>query len=395
MRPSSQRMNSEQLLSKLIAFDTTSTTSNLELIDYIRNYLDDYSIKSLLIPNDDNTRANLYATIGPDDIGGVMLSGHTDVVPTNGQNWNSDPYQVKSDDDAFYGRGACDMKGFIASALAGVPRMTSLKLKTPIHLAFSYDEEIGCVGVKKLINAMESFEVKPRIGLIGEPTDMKMIVGHKGKAAFKVTLTGSSCHSAYITNGVNAVEYAAELVSFIRKMNLKVQQQPLDNSYSVPHSTFHVGNINGGTALNIVPKSCQFEFEVRNLPQEQLDSLMHDVKHYARDVLLPDMKAKYEHCDIQFEPIASYPGLHTDIKSSVIDYTRLINPIDEMGDNVSFGTEAGLFDQQLGINSVVCGPGSIDQAHKPDEFVLRSQIQICDQMITNLVTRCTDSFPYS
>jgi acetylornithine deacetylase len=386
-------MNSELLLSKLIAFDTTSTTSNIELIDYVRNYLDDYSIKSLLVPNDDNTRANLYATIGPDDIGGVMLSGHTDVVPTSGQNWNSDPYQIKSDDHAFYGRGACDMKGFIACALAGVPQMVNLKLKTPIHLAFSYDEEIGCVGVKKLINAMGNFEVKPRIGLIGEPTDMKMIVGHKGKAAFKVKLTGSSCHSAYITNGVNAVEYAAELVSFIRKMNLKVQQQPLDNSYSVPHSTFHVGNINGGTALNIVPKSCQFEFEVRNLPQEQLDSLMHDVKHYAKDVLLPDMKAKYEHCDIKFEPIASYPGLHTDIKSSVIDYTRLINPIDEMGDNVSFGTEAGLFDQQLGINSVVCGPGNIEQAHKADEFISRSQMQICDQMITNLVTRCTDSFP--
>jgi acetylornithine deacetylase len=394
MQPTSQRMNSEQLLEKLIAFDTTSTTSNLELINYIRNYLDGYSIKSLLIPNDDNTCANLYATIGPDDIGGVMLSGHTDVVPTSGQNWNSDPYQVKSDDNAFYGRGACDMKGFIACALAGVPQMVNLKLKTPIHLAFSYDEEIGCVGVKKLINAMEQFEIKPRIGLIGEPTDMKMIVGHKGKAAFRVKLTGSSCHSAYITNGVNAVEYAAELVSFIRKMNLKVQQQPLDNSYSVPHSTFHVGNINGGTALNIVPKSCQFEFEIRNLPQQQLDSLIHDVKHYAKDVLLTDMKAKYEYCDIQFESIASYPGLDTNINSSVIDYTRLINPVDEMGDNVSFGTEAGLFDQQLGINSVVCGPGSIDQAHKPDEFVSRSQMQICDQMITNLVTRCTNAFPY-
>jgi acetylornithine deacetylase len=395
MQSTSRQMNSEQLLSKLIAFDTTSTTSNLELIDYIRNYLDDYSIKSLLIPNVDNTCANLYATIGPDDIGGVMLSGHSDVVPTRGQHWNSDPYQIKSDDNAFYGRGACDMKGFIACALASVPQMVDLKLKTPIHLAFSYDEEIGCVGVKKLINVMEDFEIKPRIGLIGEPTDMKMIIGHKGKAAFKVILTGSSCHSAYITNGVNAVEYAAELVSFIRKMNLKMQQQTLDNSYSVPHSTFHVGNISGGTALNIVPKSCQFEFEIRNLPQQNLDSLIHDVKHYAKDVLLADMRTKYEHCDIQFESIASYPGLDTVINSVVIDYTRLINPVDEMGDNVSFGTEAGLFDQQLGINSVVCGPGSIDQAHKPDEFVSRSQMQICDQMMTNLVTRCTDSFPYA
>ena len=388
------KMNSEQLLTKLIAFDTTSTTSNLELIDYIRNYLDDYSIKSLLIPNEDNTRANLYATIGPDDIGGVMLSGHTDVVPTSGQNWNSNPYQIKSNDDAFFGRGACDMKGFIACALAGVPEMVALNLKTPIHLAFSYDEEIGCVGVKKLINAMDSFEVKPRIGLIGEPTDMKMIVGHKGKAAYTVKFTGSSCHSAYITNGVNAVEYAAELVCFIRKMNIKVQQQPLDNSYSVPHSTFHVGNINGGTALNIVPKSCQFQFEIRNLPEEQIAGFIHEIKHYAQDILLPDMQAKFEHCNIEFEPISNYPGLHTDTASSVIEYTRLINPVNEIGDNVSFGTEAGLFDKQLGINSVVCGPGSIDQAHKPDEYVSRSQMQICDRMISNLVTRCTDPFPY-
>ena len=248
-------LNSEKFLSRLIGFDTTSTTSNLELIDFIRNYLDDYSIKSLLIHNDDQTCANLYATIGPDDLGGVMLSGHTDVVPTTGQDWNSDPYQMKSNDNALIGRGACDMKGFIACALAAVPQMVAQPIVTPIHLAFSYDEEIGCVGVKKLIDAMQGFEVKPRIGLIGEPTDMKMVPGHKGKAAFKVDVTGSSCHSAYITSGVNAVEYAAELISFIRHMNLEVQQrQQLDESYSVPHSTFHVGNISGGTALNIVPK---------------------------------------------------------------------------------------------------------------------------------------------
>jgi acetylornithine deacetylase len=390
------QLTSEDILSRLIAFDTTSTTSNLELIDYVRNYLDDYSISSQLVHNDDATCANLYATIGPQDIGGVMLSGHTDVVPTSGQNWNSDPYALKSDDQLYFGRGTCDMKGFIACALAGVPQMTTQPLRTPVHLAFSYDEEIGCVGVKKLISAMDGFEVKPRIGLIGEPTNMQMVIGHKGKAAFRVEFTGVSCHSAYITNGVNAVEYAAELISFIRNMNGQVRQrQMLDNGYSVPHSTFHVGNISGGTALNIVPKQCQFEFEIRNLPQDRLDDLSHEIKHYATDVLLADMRSRIEQADIQFTPISNYPGLNTDANSKVIEYTRSINPVDEIGENASFGTEAGLFDQHLGINSVVCGPGSIEQAHKPDEFISRRQMQYCDTMISNLLQRCIDPYPYS
>ncbi len=388
------QLNSEELLTRLIGFDTTSTTSNLELIDFVRNYLDGFSIQSELVHNDAATCANLYATIGPNDTGGVMLSGHTDVVPTSGQDWHSDPYQLKSDDQLYYGRGSCDMKGFIACVLAGIPQLTAQSLQTPVHLAFSYDEEIGCVGVKKLIGAMQGFEVKPRIGLIGEPTNMQMVIGHKGKAAFRVEFSGASCHSAYITNGVNAVEYAAELISFIRNMNNQMQQREMiDQGYSVPHSTFHVGNISGGTALNIVPRQCAFEFEIRNLPQDKLEDLVHEIKHYAVDVLLADMQSKFDQSDIQFTPISHYPGLHTDASSGVIEYTRTINPVDEMGDNVSFGTEAGLFDQQLGINCVVCGPGSIDQAHKPDEFVTRQQIKHCDDMISNLVHCCVDPFP--
>ena len=389
-------LTSEKILSRLIGFDTTSTTSNLQLIDFIRNYLDAYSITSQLVHSEDKTRANLYATIGPDDIGGVMLSGHTDVVPTDGQNWNSDPYQLKSDDSFYYGRGSCDMKGFIACVLAGLPQMVAQPLKTPVHLAFSYDEETGCVGVKKLITAMNGFTVKPRIGLIGEPTEMKMVVGHKGKAAYRVEITGSSCHSAYISNGVNAVEYAAELVSFIRNMNRVIQDRNMtDDGYSVPYSTFHVGNIKGGTALNIVPKQCQFEFEIRNLPQDNLDELVHEIKHYARDTLLPDMQTRFEQSDIQFNPISNYPGLNTSLESNVIEYTRSINPVNEIGDHVSFGTEAGLFDQGPGINSVVCGPGSINQAHKPDEYVSRQQMQFCEQLIENLVDRCTRPFPFA
>ena len=382
-----KQMNSEQILARLIAFDTTSTTSNLQLIDFVRNLLDEQAIASQLVHNDDRSCANLYATIGPDNIGGVMLSGHTDVVPTTGQDWNSDPYQMLGNDQLLIGRGACDMKGFIACVLAALPQISAGSLQTPIHLAFSYDEEIGCVGAKRLVESMTGFEVKPRIGLIGEPTDMAMVLGHKGKVSYRVTVTGLSCHSAYISNGVNAVEYAAELIAFIRAMNARVQQQQLDQSYSVPHSTFHVGNIKGGTALNIVPKQCEFEFEIRNLPQQDIETLVHDIKHYANDVLLADMRERYPEAAIEFDELSYYPGLHTDPASTVIAYTRAINPIDRIGDNVSFGTEAGLFDD-IGINCLVCGPGSIDQAHKPDEFVKREQMAYCDQMIENLVHRC-------
>jgi len=386
----SGQMNSEQILARLIAFDTTSTTSNLQLIDFVRNLLDEHAIASQLVHNDDRSCANLYATIGPDNIGGVMLSGHTDVVPTTGQDWNSDPYRMLGDDQLLIGRGACDMKGFIACVLAALPRISAGSLQTPIHLAFSYDEEIGCVGAKRLVETMAGFEVKPRIGLIGEPTDMAMVLGHKGKVSYRVTVTGLSCHSAYISNGVNAVEYAAELIAFIRAMNVRVQQQQLDQSYSVPHSTFHVGNIKGGTALNIVPRQCQFEFEIRNLPQQDIETLVHDIKHYANDVLLADMRERYPDAAIEFDELSYYPGLHTDPASTVIAYTRAINPIDRIGDNVSFGTEAGLFDD-IGISCLVCGPGSIDQAHKPDEFVKREQMAYCDQMIENLVHRCREA----
>jgi len=383
-------MTSEQLLACLIAFDTTSSTSNLALIDFARNLLDDHGIAAQLVHSDDRSRANLYATIGPDDAGGVMLSGHTDVVPTAGQAWHSDPYTMQTSAELLTGRGACDMKGFIACVLAALPQIAAKPLQTPIHLAFSYDEEIGCVGARRLVESMAGFEVKPRIGLIGEPTDMAMVLGHKGKVSYRVTVSGLSCHSAYISDGVNAVEYAAELISFIRAMNARVRQQQLDQSYTVPYSTFHVGNIKGGTALNIVPRECTFEFEIRNLPQQDLEALAHDIRHYASDVLLPDMRARYAEADIRFDELSCYPGLHTDPASAVIAYTRAINPVDRIGDNVSFGTEAGLFDN-IGIECLVCGPGSIDQAHKPDEFVRRDQLRLCDRMLENLVHRCRET----
>lgn len=385
------RLTSLQILEQLISFDTTSRQSNLQLIDYVRNLLNDYGVDSTLVFNDAETCANLYTTIGPLDAGGVMLSGHTDVVPTTGQSWKSDPYQLKLCDELIFGRGSCDMKGFIACVLAILPEMVDKKLMTPIHLAFSYDEEIGCLGAKRLVERMKDFEVRPKVGVIGEPTSMNMVLGHKGKLSYQVDFIGNSCHSAYISDGVNAIEYAAELISYIRKMNQKMQDtRQLDAGYTVPWSTFHVGTIEGGTALNIVPKQCGFEFEIRNLPQQDLEELAHDIKHFARDILLKDMRERFEGSDIKFIETSHYPGLKTDPASSVIELTRTVNPVNQIGDNVSFGTEAGLFDG-IGINSVICGPGSIDQAHKPDEFVSRHQIEICDQMMSNLVQHCRNT----
>jgi acetylornithine deacetylase len=279
------------------------------------------------------------------------------------------------------------MKGFIACTLAALPQMRAESLQTPIHLAFSYDEEIGCVGAKRLVAAMDGFEVRPRLGLIGEPTRMRLVLAHKGKVSYRVTVRGLSCHSAYIDRGVNAVEFAAELIAYIRGMNRKAREELSDPGYSVPHTTFHVGNIGGGTALNIVPRQCSFEFEIRNLPQQDLDSLVHGIRHYANDTLLPEMRARHPESDIEFEEISSYPGLNTDPASSVVDYARAINPGAKIGDNASFGTEAGLFDG-IGIDCLVCGPGSIDQAHKPDEYVSREQLEHCDRMLENLVHRC-------
>ena len=383
-------LTSEQLLERLIGFDTTSRGSNLALIDFVRNLLDDNGIVSQLVSSEDGTRANLYATIGANDRSGVMLSGHTDVVPTTGQDWSSDPYRMRTTDDLLYGRGSCDMKGFIACTLAALPALTARRLHTPVHLAFSYDEEVGCVGARRLAETMAGFEVRPRFGIIGEPTSMQMVLGHKGKLSYRVSVRGFSCHSAYIDGGVNAVEYAAALIDFIRARNQQAQAALSDSSYSVPHSTFHVGNVRGGTALNIVPRECEFEFEIRNLPQQDLYALAHDIRHYAEDILLPDMRTRHPDSAIEFEETSSYPGLHTDPDAAVVHYTRAINPVDAFGDNVSFGTEAGLFDA-IGIECLVCGPGSIEQAHKPDEFIAREQLAQCDAMLENLVHRCRDA----
>jgi len=378
-----------ELLSTLVSFDTTSRQSNLQLINYVRNYLDDYDIESTLIYNDEGDRANLYATLGPHDVGGVLLSGHTDVVPVTGQAWDSDPYQLTDKGGVLYGRGSSDMKGFIAATLAAVPTMVAQRLQTPLHLAFSYDEEIGCVGAKHMVEKLKLLEVKPKLGVIGEPTLMQSIVGHKGKQTFRVEFTGFSCHSAYLDDGVNAIEHAAKLILFIQQMNQNlVDRGQTDSGYSVDHSTFQTGVIKGGTVINIVPRTCEFIFEIRHLPQHDVEAMLKEITDYADQEVLPEMRANNSECDISFTNLSAYPGMHTHVESECAQLVSSLTDHACSGEKVSFGTEGGLFQEHLDMDCVVCGPGSIEQAHKPNEFIYQAQLVECDDFLQRLIQNC-------
>jgi len=381
-------MSSRELLERLVSFDTTSVLSNLELIHFIQDYLAQYGVESQRISDETGGKANLYATIGSQDKGGVMLSGHTDVVPVKGQPWSSDPFTLTERDDRLYARGSCDMKGFIASALAVVPQLTSQTLHTPVHFAFSYDEEVGCLGVRRMIDVMEGLPVRPAMAIIGEPTSMKVMIGHKGKRSVRVTVTGQSGHSAYPTEAVNAIEYAAELVAEIRRIHAEFKVKgPFDDDYRVPHSTLHVGVFNGGTALNIVPNQCVFDFEIRHLPQDDPETLLQRIQDYAEQQLLPQMKAVSAKVGFEFTTLSGYPGLYTSPDEAVVAFARGLLSEDTGVSKISFGTEGGLFSERLGIPAVVCGPGSIQQAHKADEYVSLEQLAACDAMMGRLVER--------
>jgi len=374
-----------ELLKKLIGFDTTSYNSNLNLINFIKSYLLSYNIESTLIHDESGKKANLYATIGRKDIGGVMLSGHTDVVPVEGQEWNSDPFSLKESDGNFYGRGSADMKGFIALVLSRVPEMVSIELTQPIHLAFSYDEEIGCVGVQRMLNLLEHQPIKPSCCIIGEPTSMEVVIGHKGKHASRVKVKGHACHSGQSPFGVNAVDFASELIVYIRKLaREKSQDGPFDMDYEVPYSTLHTGVVKGGTALNIVPNFCQFDFEIRHLYEEDPQYLLDKIETYAKENLESEMHLIDSKTGFSFETLATYPGLLTDPGIDFVAYVKkLLN--NDAHSKVIFGTEGGLFQKRLGIPTLVCGPGNIDQAHKANEFISLKQLQKGGSFLDRLI----------
>ncbi len=381
------QLNCHPLLEKLISFDTTSRNSNMALIEFVRGYLSDLGVESTLVPNDDGTKANLYATLGPLDQPGIMLSGHTDVVPVDGQSWNSDPWAVAEKDGKYYGRGTCDMKGFIAICLAHAPEFLSRGLKTPIHLAFSYDEEIGCVGVQSLIEKMQHMPIKPVMCIVGEPTSMDVSLGHKGKRSYDATFRGFETHSSLAPQGVNAIAYAAELITYMNAMADRFAKEgPFDDAYDVTHTTVHTGTIQGGTALNIVPKDCLIRFEFRNLAEHDPDSIIAEIENFARSELEPRMQAIQPNTGIDIVEVTDAPGLNISPDEEVVTFVKsLAGRNDHI--KVAFATEAGLFRERVGIPTVICGPGSIEQAHKPNEFVSKDQLAQCEQFMRNLADR--------
>ncbi|MFM0221295.1 acetylornithine deacetylase [Paraburkholderia dipogonis] len=375
--------SSRALLERLIGFATVSRDSNLAMIEFIRLYLQELDVESELFYNAERTKANLFATIGPRERGGIVLSGHTDVVPVDGQAWTVDPFRLTERDGRLYGRGTADMKGFIASVLAAVPGFLERELKLPVHLAFSYDEEVGCLGVRPMLAELERRAHKPALCLIGEPTELKPVLGHKGKLAMRCQVKGAPCHSAYAPYGVNAIQYAARMIGRLEEIGEQLAQpEHHDERFDPPFSTVQTGVIKGGRALNIVPAECEFDFEVRALPGFDANQVADELQTYAEAELLPKMRAVKSDTDIRFQPLSTYPGLATSPDSEAARVLALLSGSVEFG-TVAFGTEGGLFDQ-AGIPTVVCGPGSMDQGHKPDEFVTVEQLRNCDAMLARL-----------
>ncbi len=380
---STPRLRSREWIERLIAFPTVSRDSNLALIACVRDYLASHGVEALLVHDESGKKANLYATLGPKDRPGIMLSGHTDVVPIDGQDWLSDPFVLAERDGKLYGRGTSDMKSFIAIVLAFVPAFLKRKLTTPIHLAFSYDEEVGCIGVRRLIAQFDAMPVRPALCIVGEPTLMQVVRGHKGKLDCRCSVRGLESHSALTHRGVNAVEIAAEIIARLRRMRRRIEEKgPFEEGYDPPHTTVHTGVVRGGTQLNIVPRDCVFDFEFRCLPSEDPQVLLEEIKRFAECHLLPGMRAVSGGTGIRWETLSDSPGLDTDEEAEV---TRLVKQL--TGGNstgkVSFGTEGGLFSAAQ-IPTVVCGPGSIEQAHKPDEWVTLEQIARCEALMERL-----------
>ncbi|CAG4927322.1 acetylornithine deacetylase [Paraburkholderia saeva] len=375
--------SSRALLERLIGFATVSRDSNLEMIEFIREYLDELGVESELFYNVERTKANLFATIGPREGGGIVLSGHTDVVPIDGQPWTVDAFRLTERDGRLYGRGTADMKGFIASVLAAVPVFIERDLKVPVHLAFSYDEEVGCLGVRPMLAELERRAHRPALCLIGEPTGLKPVLGHKGKLAMRCQVKGAPCHSAYAPYGVNAIQYAARMIGRLEEIGEQLAQpEHHDERFDPPFSTVQTGVIRGGRVLNIVPAECEFDFEVRALPGFDANQVADALQDYVEADLLPKMRAVKSDTDIRLQPLSAYPGLATSPDSEAARLLALLSGSSEFG-TVAFGTEGGLF-EQAGIPTVVCGPGSMEQGHKPDEFVTVEQLRNCDAMLARL-----------
>lgn len=377
-------------LERLVAFDTTSRNSNLALIDDVAGFLRQHGIAPKIIKSEDGQKANLFATIGPETPGGIVLSGHTDVVPVDGQPWDTDPFTVTRKGARLFGRGTSDMKAFAACALARVPEMTRRGLKRPIHLAFSYDEEVGCIGVGSLIRHMaEVGEARPGVVIVGEPTDMTVVNAHKGIASFVTVVTGLEAHSSQTHRGVNAVQVAARLIGELGRIGDVMQQRGDPHGrFDPPFTTVHVGTIQGGTAQNIIPRQCRFTWEYRAIPGTDAEDVRAMFDTYVRDTALPGMRAVFPGAEIETRvsamaaPLVPQDG--SPAESLVLALARQNRTF-----AVSYGTEGGLF-QEAGFPTVICGPGNIKEAHQPNEFIEMAQVEACSEFLGRVIDHCAE-----
>jgi acetylornithine deacetylase len=374
------------ILSSLTEFPTVSRDPNIDLILHVAEMLDAAGIRHEIIRDETGRKANLFATVGPDGHPGVMLSGHTDVVPVDGQNWTVPPFQLTEQNGKLFGRGTADMKGFVAAALGCALKARHRSLRTPLHLALSYDEELGCLGVGSLIDMLEQAPIRPLFCIVGEPTNLAVATGHKGKTGLRATFTGKEAHSALAPTGLNAIHLATDFIQAVRAMQAEIAAHGArDGDYDVPYTTLHVGGIKGGVALNIVPNHCEVLFEIRNLAADDPQTILGGLRKTAGEIVAKARQFAPE-ADITIETFNAYPGLNTPPRADIVDFVKGLT-----GANgtikVAFGTEGGLFDQRLGIPVVVCGPGSMEQGHKPDEFITREQLQRCDTMLHTLLDR--------
>ncbi len=372
-----------EMIRRLIAFDTTSRESNLGLIEWVRDWLKGHGIESRLTYDATGKKANLFATVGEGPRPGIVLSGHTDVVPVDGQAWDSDPFQATLVGDRIYARGSADMKSFIAVALAHTPKFLQAGLKAPVHFALSYDEEVGCIGVRGLLEDLARNDIRPAGCIVGEPTGMQPVIAHKGMRTFKCRVHGKEAHSSLTTQGVNAIEYAAKLIVFIRQLAERMRDlESRDYNFDVPFTTLQTGLIQGGTAPNIVPRECLFHFEFRYLPGADPDALEREIRDYAKNVLEPEMRKVAPEAGIEIEGKSQIPGLSTAEEEAITALAQRLARAERVR-KVAYATEAGLF-QKAGIPSIICGPGSIEQAHKPNEYITLEQVALCEAFMDRL-----------
>lgn len=375
------------MIERLIAFQTVSRDSNMGLIEWVRDYLHGHGAKTRLTHDATGKKANLFATLGDSAKPGLVLSGHTDVVPVDGQIWDTDPFALTERDGKLFARGSADMKGFIGIALAQAPKfvaaLNSSRLDAPLHYALSYDEEVGCLGVRGLIRDLEESGIRPAGCVVGEPTSMQPIIAHKGTHRFRCAVHGREAHSSYVTHGVNAIEYAARLVVYIRQVADRLAQiEKRDYGFTVPYSTLSTGLIRGGIAANVVPKDCEFHFDLRTLPQASPDALYQEIRTYA-EALAHEMQAVDPQSGIDLVWASQTVGLAASETDAIVRWAMQLSGNSTVG-KVSYGTEAGLF-QKMGVPTVICGPGDIAEAHRPNEFVTLEQLAQCEAFMNRIL----------